>query len=249
MEHGASPRQRAAILLSILVLHLLVFVLLLRQAPWQPPPKDERKLLVFQLAPETPTKVRPVKRTEAGGKTRPPPTHPPDAPPPPPLAEPVVTPNPSLLVLNKDAFASTDIGKMAKRPSGPPSGSGPAYGPGDGPGGAELQYADWFRRPTDAELATYLPTRAPTGSGTIACQTAPKYHVENCRVIGETPPGMGLAQAVRRAAWQFLVVPPRVNGQPLIGVWVRIRIDYTRVAARSGPSLPYPLPPPDPPEE
>ena len=67
----------------------------------------------------------------------------------------------------------------------------------------------------------------------VACQTIERYHVENCQILSESPPGSGLARAVRLAAWQFLVLPPRVNGKVMVGSWVRIRIDYNRVPASS----------------
>ena len=38
-----------------------------------------------------------------------------------------------------------------------------------------------------------------------------------------------LLPRTRSESWQFRVRPPRKNGQPLIGSWVQIRIDYTRV--------------------
>ena len=113
----------------------------------------------------------------------------------------------------------------------PRSGSGKdsvaAYGPGEGPGGAPLYYAEWYREPTHAELSTYMPSNGPpTGFALIACKTIAGYHVDNCRVLGETP-GSGFGRAMRRAAWQFLVRPPRLGGKTLVGSWVRIRIDFT----------------------
>ena len=65
-------------------------------------------------------------------------------------------------------------------------------------------------------------------------QTVERFHVDNCRALGDDPPGSGLAQAIRKAAWQFLVRPPRIDGKPIIGAWVRIRIEITPAGARAG---------------
>lgn len=154
-------------------------------------------------------------------------------------AQPVVRPaeqQPSplpFLQLDSQQMASADIGKMPKKgASDGASGQGNSAaisGPGEGPGGVQLFDAEWYRRPSHAELATYLPSNAPSdGWGLVACKTVDHYHVENCQTLGESPMGSGFAKAVRLAAWQFLVLPPRVNGKVMVGSWVRIRIDYTR---------------------
>ena len=137
----------------------------------------------------------------------------------------------TFLKMSREDFAASDIGRM--KMSGPEasgsgdSGSGGTYGPGEGPGGAVLYRAQWHREPSDAQLGGYLPANAPaSGWGEIACQTIENFRVENCQILAESPRGSGFARAVQNAAWQFEVVPPRINGRPQLGVWVRIRIDY-----------------------
>jgi hypothetical protein len=137
----------------------------------------------------------------------------------------------SFLKVSRADMAAADIGAMKRSGNGDaaPGGgnSGSTYGPGDGPGGATLYNADWFKEPTDAQLGGYLPANVPSnGWGMIACQTMDHYRVDNCQILGESPRGSGFGRAVLNAAWQFQVLPPRINGKPQIGEWVRIRIDY-----------------------
>ena len=117
---------------------------------------------------------------------------------------------------------------------GTSNGDSEIVGGGAGPNGEPLYNAEWQRPPTSAELAFYLPRgTTPQGWGMIACQTVANYRVDNCEEIGQSPVGSGLARAVRQAAWQFRVLPPRIGGRPMVGAWVRIRIDYT-VSGSSG---------------
>lgn len=144
----------------------------------------------------------------------------------------------SFLKVSRADMAAADIGAMKSSGSGSPSGggsSGSTYGPGEGPGGATLYNAAWYREPTDAQLGGYLPANSPrSGWGMIACQTIERYRVENCQILGESPRGSGFGRAVLNAAWQFQVLPPRVNGKPQVGEWVRIRIEYGARGAEAG---------------
>ncbi len=143
---------------------------------------------------------------------------------------------PGFIHMSHDDLAAGDIGKMHGSAAAAGGGSGGGkgtYGPGEGPGGEHLYNADWYREPTDAQLATYLPKTNPgDGWGEIACDTIEAYHVDNCQIIAESPRGSGYGRAVLNAAWQFLVIPPRVNGEKKVGAPVRIRITYTERGAR-----------------
>jgi len=121
-------------------------------------------------------------------------------------------------------MAAGDIGNL---PKGDAS-DGDSEEVGRGPHGEALYAAEWAREPTDTELGGYLPKNAPDGYGLVACKTIPGNRVEDCVELDQTP-GSRLASAVRQAAWQFRVRPPRKGGRLLVGSWVRIRIDYEHI--------------------
>jgi len=155
--------------------------------------------------------------------------------PPPPTPAPRSLPPLNLIPLSRDQMAAADIGRMPRRgpaagPPAPQDGGAEAAGGGDGPGGAHLYAAEWVREPTNAELATYIPKGANSRGAwaMIACRTVDRFHVDDCREMAESPAGSGLARGLRQAAWQFLVRPPRVDGKPIVGSWVRIRFDFNR---------------------
>jgi protein TonB len=126
---------------------------------------------------------------------------------------------------NIAALGSNAPGYVAKKGGSAP---GDSEMVGNAPNGEPLYAAEWYREPTDVELSGYLPKNFPEGGGygLVACRTASQYRVEDCVELENFPRGSRLAGAVRQAAWQFKVRPPRVGGRPLIGTWVRIRIDY-----------------------
>ena len=235
-----SERRRAAVFLLIVALHLLVAWLAFTQrlSMLKPPlPK------VFNLIPihaPTPTpeptkKPTPKQKQKVAGAAK-------SAARPPARVKPTAQPAPKLF--GTELFEAVDITKLPNHSkdageSTADAGSGKdstsVYGPSQGGGGGEPLYnAEWYREPTHAELAGYLPNGAPPGSwGMIACRTVEKFHVEDCRELDESTPGGGLARALRQAAWQFRVRPPRVGGHTLVGAWVRIRFDFTEKSTKS----------------
>jgi len=233
----APLRRRAASLalaLAIEILLLLAFFTLDFEEKDRPQFEGGR-LTTFDVSAESqqdrsPTLQKPETVTTV--ETRPPR-------PVPPIPKPVVElpPRPlQMIEVTREVYEAADISKLGSNAPGytksADRGGGSSAGDsarvGTAPNGQPLYAAEWYREPTNTELGAYLPKRMPEGGGwgMVACKTAERYRVTDCVELGQGPAGSHLAGAVRQAAWQFLVRPPRVGGKPLIGEWVRIRIDY-----------------------
>lgn len=227
--HHKSLRHRAiSAALSVAVVVLFILALLgLVGNPLGKKPQPERTIVFDLPAPAPAASKSDRTRASTPEKSAAAPVIAPPAPPVPrpPLRTPP-KPAPNMITVSPSEFAALDIGKLKKPAGGSGSGGKGTYGPGEGPGGKSLFPADWYVEPRNGELAAYLPNGAPDGSwAMIACRTAPKYAVENCYGLGESSPG--LSRALRLASWQFKVLPPRIDGKPQIGVWVRIRFDFS----------------------
>jgi protein TonB len=221
-------RRRASGLGLALAVNLLLLLVLWHLGGRMPKQLEPDKALVVTLLPsqqgrssEQPKKQEVVKR-QTVTQPKPQPKFPNVLPVKPTLPAPPPT---QVIPMSSDELAAADIRNLPKSSSG--SGDEEdSQAVGTAPNGEALYAAEWARHPTNAELGGYLPHNAPDGYGLIACKTVAGDRVDNCVEIGQSPLGSGLARAVRLAAWQFRVRPPRKNGQAMVGSWVQIRIDY-----------------------
>jgi len=245
---GDDLRRRAAgIAIALLLEALLIIAILSLSMQSAGTGEGKRGLSAFSLEAES--ESAPANRsdtetpvTETQKQTATPIIPKPILPPVNPLRLPL--PSPDFIKVSKSEFDAMDISKLPASGgagSSDSKGSGQSskgmMGPGAGPGGAQLYPVAWYREPYDSELAPYLANaRAvpPGATAEIACRMIENYHVENCQILGENPRGTGLAKALRLAAWQFLVRPPRIDNKPQLGVWVRIRFDFGKADVLGG---------------
>lgn len=236
--YRAQPSLRGRITASLLsggILALLILALLwVTAAPFIDSQRGD-SLSTFNVAPG------PVAAERSKAQQPRPPAEPRPAPPPAaarrpetPVADTPAVTLPGVLSVDRATFAGSNVGKLPSDRSGQGKATEVAEAGGGGGGRAGagdretvLHDADWYRKPTRAEIGPFMPPRQQEGWGMIACRTADRFRVEDCRELGETP-GSGIARGLRRAAWQFLVRPPMVDGKPQIGAWVRIRFDLVR---------------------
>jgi protein TonB len=179
--------------------------------------------------PERQSEARPATQRPEPEEPRPPqPAEPPAAPAAP--VAPAILPMPWEL-RPPNPFRTNDRPAPPARPLyGPPDNRSPAMRDtervGTAPNGEPLYAAEWYREPAADMMRSYLSTARGPGWGLIACRTAPDYRVEDCVALDEYPQGSQITRSALAAAWEFRVRPPRRGGQPLVGSWVRIRIDY-----------------------
>lgn len=224
-------RRRGSGLIGALLVELLILLALLTLWPPHLPQfsgRGDKTFDVFNADADHQSANSPTatQRQQKAAKTQPTKLHPAEQPPAPPPVP--ITNVPGMISLNRSDYQAADIGKIARHPvetadAGGGAGAGDSEAIGTAPNGEPLYAAAWYREPTDAQTGPYIPKGLHGGAeALIACKTAPRYHVEDCIILGDRPPGTGLARGIRDAAFQFLVIPPRKGGKPMIGAWVRI---------------------------
>ncbi|MDQ8756885.1 hypothetical protein RCO27_11670 [Sphingosinicella sp. LHD-64] len=230
-------RRALGLALTLLIEALLLLLLLSLGTGRQPGVKDSRPTVVSLIPEEAPEPAspEPERRTQERPATQRPE---PERPQPPRPVEPAAAPPPvAILPTPFQLPPSAGVPRSPDRPAPP---ARPVYGPpdirspamrdtervGTAPNGEPLYAAQWYREPDDVAMRAYLSTARGPGWGLIACRTAPDYRVEDCVALEEYPQGSQINRSVLAAAWEFRVRPPRLGGRPLVGAWVRIRIDY-----------------------
>jgi periplasmic protein TonB len=221
-------RRRLSSFALALAINLVLVAMLIELGILPPPAARNTKGLVVDLispssSPSPSQRSNPRQRQVVEQKP---------VPKPPPIilpVKPTITPprhskSAPFVEMSRDEMAASDISRL---PAAGGGSAGDSEAVGRGPNGELLYSAEWAREPTNAELGGYLPRNAPDGFGLVACKTIPNDRVEDCVELDQTP-GSHLAAAVRQAAWQFRVRPPRKGGHALVGSWVQIRIDYYR---------------------
>ena len=220
----APLRRRLSSFALAVAINVGLLLLLLALGIVTPPDQRKSATLTVDLLPESrsATAEETTKTVDRSASNRPVPKPPPVVLP----VKPTITPppNPSSqpwIDMSKDELAAADISKL---PSAGAGGAGDSEVVGRGPNGDALYAAEWAREPTDAEIGGYWP-RNTSGWGLVACKTEPNNRVDDCVELDQSPRGSRLASAVRQAAWQFRVRPPRKGGRPMIGAWVRILVE------------------------
>ena len=218
-------RRRAGPVLVALVVNALLVLLLIMLAPAvvRQTPADVLRYITVPLPPRQPKPpaIKPAAAPKGASLKVAPPTPPAHVIPPSPVKPLII---PGMIMLDQKTYLAADIDKMP-HPSGAQvaSAEGPGGGSGGqgdqpmggrtGPHGEPLYRAKWYREPTDAETEPYLKNVRDNGWGDVMCRTVSRWHVEDCEELGDSRPGLGIARGVREASFQFLVRPPRVNGQ------------------------------------
>lgn len=109
--------------------------------------------------------------------------------------------------------------------TGSGGGSGSGVGPGVGDGPPRI-----IRGPSVGELRDLHPREAfrqrRGGRATLACRVRLDTTLSDCRLVDETPTGMGFGEAALAAARYFRFRPPTQNGAPIDGREVRVGVEW-----------------------
>lgn len=216
----------------VVLLHLGAFVLLGVGRP-EPPLVTTLPPILVDLVPSPPIPPPPPSApaaSQGGGApaapsvVRPPPPRP--APPRPEIVAPArPAPEQPLIIGVAPEPSPTPGPGQGGQGTGSGGGSGSGVGPGVGDGPPRIT-----RGPTVGELRTLHPREAfrrrMGGRATLACRVRLDTTLSDCRLVDETPPGMGFGEAALAAARYFRFRPPTQNGAPIDGREVRVGVEW-----------------------
>lgn len=205
---------------AVALAHVGVFVLIARFSPAPPvvlpPPLDVFLAGPMLRPPPPPPPLEPAREVGGGSPaapsrihvTRNPPPKPPELP-----APPTPAPEPTPVIGASSETTPTPGPGQGGEGTGSGGGSGAGTGPGSGTVRARLITA-----PTGRELSRLRP-RGARGSGraVITCRVRLDTRMEACRVVSETPAGVGFGEAGLQAALLYRFQPPSRNGRPETG--------------------------------
>ena len=200
------------------------------RAPQPPAPSEPQPFEVVLYDPPPPASDQPPAPETGGGA--------PAAasrihtPPPPKKARPPELPAPP-----KQAPAPAPVVGVAPAPSPQPgfgqggqgtgagSGVGSGAGPGSGSTGPRL-----VTGPTIGQIRASHPPRARSryGRAELSCVIRLDNRLDDCRIVDETPPGLGFGAAGLQVSGFFRFQPPTENGRPVQGQRVTVGIDFGR---------------------
>ncbi|WP_295167947.1 energy transducer TonB [uncultured Brevundimonas sp.] len=191
----------------------------------EPPPFE----VVLYDPPPPISNEPPAPETGGGAPAAPSVIH---TPPPPPKerprevpAPPVKAPEPAPVVGVAPAPSPQPGFGQGGQGTGSGSGVGSGSGPGSGSTGPRL-----VAGPTIGQIRANHPpgARSRYGRVELSCVIRLDSRLDGCRVVQETPPGLGFGAAGLQVSGYFRFQPPTEDGRPVEGQRVTVGVDFGR---------------------
>jgi len=223
-----------ALLAAVALLHLIVFFAISRAAYRGTPLPDPMPIISAVLfrppPPPPPPPAPPAPRAGGGAPAAPSRIHTPPEPPPeierelPAPKKQAPVPSPTVVGVSDKASPTPGLGEGGQ---GTGTGTGTGSGSGPGAGGARARIV---QGPNLGVIRGLHPPEALrrriSGRGQINCRVTVTGRLEACRVVSESPPGMGFGAAALRAAPYFRWTPATNAGGEAYESEITFGVDF-----------------------